>query len=125
MHALLIAATVLFTAPSDVVPTPPAHFQMVIARAGTGFTAECATGCRWRTLAFDCGADCRVVIDESGVSMNTAPSLDGHEFAFEFQRTTDGWTLKSLRGTNWLTLSRGCGLLPCSARVDESGVSGS
>ena len=121
MHALLFALAM--TVPTG--PAPNAHFQIAFRRTASGYDAECASGCRWTALSFECGDTCRAVIDEGGVRVG-AETKDGDPvFAFRFQRTATGFELTSLGGTGWEDLAWSCGLLPCTAHVDERSVSGS
>ena len=130
MRALLLAAGVAFAAVPAVshapVPVAPTHFQLVITPDGDGYSATCAAGCTWHTLGFSCSGECRVVIDNGGVHINSAAETYAPTFAFTFRPVAKGWQLESLAGTAWRSLGWRCGFLgACSAEVDETGVHGS
>lgn len=121
LHALFL--TLLMAA--TPAPPPASHFRIAFTRTTAGYTAECASGCKWTALAFECGDECTALIDESGVRIGTEAKIGDPVFAFRFHRTADGFRLVSLGGTGWTDLSWGCGVFSCTAHVDESGVSGS
>ena len=101
----------------------PAHFQIEIIPAKAGFTAHCATGCRWTSLSFDCASDCNTVIDQMGVYTSATTKQSDASFAFHFHLTAKGWALESLGGTAWKSLSWDGGRR-YGAQVDEFGVGG-
>jgi len=121
MHALFLTM-LLHAAPA---PVPASHFQIAFTRTSNGYAAECAAGCKWTSLSFTCAGECDAVIDDSGVEVGAVTTAGDHAFAFHFHRTSEGFELASLGGTAWVGLSWSCGVLPCAAHVDESGVKGS
>ena len=124
MRAFSILATVALAACSDIpkLPEPPDPFALILERTDSEWSATCEAGCRWQTLTFECSSDCDMVLDQTGVFIGSMPEqLTG--FAFSIEPTPDGWEARSLQGTRWLSLTWSCGPGPCSARVDEGGVS--
>ena len=106
---------------------PLARFQIVLDRSGSGWAAQCDTGCTWKDLSFTCPSGCRIRIDANGISTETVPPRPAPSFAFVLERTEDGWQAQSVIGTAWRTLSWhsvGCQFGSCRARIDEHGVSG-
>ena len=126
LSLLVFLAGIAFqpTAPSAPAPQAPlAHFRIVLERTGSGIVAHCETGCNWKELSFQCAADCGMPIDANGVGQNPE-SRPGSPFAFRLRPTSEGWSAESVRGTAWVSLSLGCAVGACRARVDEFGVRG-
>ena len=106
------------------IQPPLAHFRIVWERSDAGFRAQCSDGCLWKELTFACRADCRPLVDATGLNADSLAKAQPSGFAFRIQPTFDGLRAESLRGTAWQALSYGCRALPCRARMDEHGVYG-
>jgi len=103
---------------------PPAVFSLILESTSNAWAARCDSGCRWRTLSFRCRQACgAAVVDANGVVTVAAPRPEPTAFGFIAQRTGAGVRARARTGTVWQTLSWGCTLDPCRARVDAYGVS--
>jgi hypothetical protein len=103
--------------------TPPAHFGIVLRPTATGWSAHCGSGCSWMDLSANCPAMCSATITNNGVQIGTLKP-DTARFSFVVETTATGWTASGLNGTAWISLSWGCPLSYCRARVDGFGVRG-
>jgi len=120
MLSILVLVGTLVANP---VAPPVAKFRLAVMPIESGYRIECAEGCSWLDVNFECKNDCRVIVDNRGLHPITEQSTSPETtFSFEFHRTTKGWELTGLSGTSWLSLGVGCRTIGCSADVDESGV---
>jgi hypothetical protein len=123
----LVGALLLFgQRPPQLLPIAqqqPAHFEFTLERTASGFAAQCSVGCEWERVAIACPADCRILLDASGVSYAAVPR-EVRGFVILLQPTDAGWQARSYGETAWRTLGWGCESRWCRARVDERGVAG-
>src|SRR5262245_42518562 len=104
---------------------PPAVFSLILESTSNAWAARCDSGCRWHALSFHCRQACgAAVVEPNGVVTVATPRPESAAFGFIVQRTGARVRARARTGTVWQTLSWGCTLDPCRARVDAYGVSG-
>lgn len=118
-----VALLVAITAAKQPETQPPAAFSLVLESTATGWSARCDSGCRWRSLSFDCDRACGAVLDANGVSTIMSPSRDSTTFRFRVERVAREVYATASAGTAWKRLTWGCARTPCRARLDPFGVS--
>jgi hypothetical protein len=125
MNRILAAiASVLVLGAARPAGVATANFQITVDQTATGWKMQCAKGCAWTDLSFGCGADCRALVDESGITVAITTKVRGEGFAFVIERTSKGWRAKAVNGTTWLNVSWDCHAVVCRAHLDATGVSG-
>lgn len=126
-HATALVAALLLpaTAVAPASKTPLAHFSVILERSVTGWSAECQSGCAasWKA-SFTCAEarQCGARVDAVGIITLANDRRLDPKFSFTLEGTVDGITANRSNGTEWITLSWGCGQAPCRARITELGV---
>ncbi|HEV8446393.1 MAG TPA: hypothetical protein VGQ44_06225 [Gemmatimonadaceae bacterium] len=123
MFRALVSGIALVVTSAAATTRAPAAFSLVLESTPTGWAARCDSGCRWHELSFNCERACGAIVDANGVVTLATPQLDQAAFRFIVERTAAEVRATARTGTAWKTLSWGCQLDRCRARVDGYGVS--
>ena len=116
--AILSLGVLMAATPAERV----AHFRVILERHGSGWLAQCDSGCAWTKLSITCNNNCRVLIDAAGAIAQPQQARTDATFGFVLSGSGRGWEAKSLAGTAWTKVGWQCPWSPCRVRIDESGV---
>lgn len=122
---LLVLAALLVASTPLAHPTPSsdrsADFQLTLTPTAKGWSARCAKGCTWRSVAVECRNVCDVVIDDFGMRTLATRFDETPTFAFTVHREARGVVAMGRVGLAWEEAAWGCPTAGCTITIDALG----